>query len=183
MSYGPRPGLVDDLCHFVLDEISGFYSDSDIELPEHRYVSPGPAAWDCEQVTVELLNSVGITGDLKNPTVQSNPRSAGHAQRAVNLVVQVVRCIPTWQLDASAIMGALAATAEADEKVARLVNSDAQMIESALIRSAQEHRLPSPDVFAFLDFGVQASGDLVGTQAMVRFSLAMLPSVIPDLSS
>lgn len=184
MSYGPRPGLIDDLCHFVLDEISGYYADLDVPLPEHRYVSPGNAMWDCEQVTVEFVNTVGITGDITSPTVQANRRSAGHAQRGVNLVVQVVRCIPTWNMEASAILGALAATEEQDEAVARLVNSDPQMIESAILRAQDLGRLPkAPDVFAFLDAGVQTSGDLVGTQAMIRFSLAMLGPVIPDLSA
>lgn len=63
--------------------------------PGRQYVSPGPVALDCEQLTVHAALIALADTDPSSPSLQPSRRAVGASVNLVALVITVVRCVPT----------------------------------------------------------------------------------------
>lgn len=88
--------LVDQLAQLLLDHTIAHFDAAGVELPDHRVVTAGAPAWDCEQLTATL---VGIGwGQAPDSATESarpgSPISVAALRHAV-YAVSLVRCVPT----------------------------------------------------------------------------------------
>lgn len=150
-----------------LDAVVAHYITEGVELPERRYVANGLPAFDCEQVTVFVENTVGITG---TPTVE-NPtewfRDAGHAMRAGIFAVSIIRCVPTMDDE-----GNPPPVAEENES-SQLIYADTVLVLNALIAAEEAGDLPGGGSVVFRGWtNENAQGGLGGGTLRASISLA-----------
>lgn len=86
-----NPTRLYDLAAGVLAAVETTYQAENIPLPDRRYVSDGPPAYDCEQVVVALVRMYPGLPFQEDP---GQPILKLTLMRSVTLAVHVVRCIP-----------------------------------------------------------------------------------------
>jgi hypothetical protein len=86
---------VDQLAQVLLAHTIVHFGAAGVELPEHRVVTAGAPAWDCEQLTVTLVG-VGWGQAPDSATESARPGSpvSVYAVRHALYAVSLVRCVP-----------------------------------------------------------------------------------------
>jgi hypothetical protein len=86
---------VDQLAQVLLAHTVVHFDAAGVELPEHRVVTAGAPAWDCEQLTVTLVG-VGWGQAPDSATESARPGSpvSVYAVRHALYAVSLVRCVP-----------------------------------------------------------------------------------------
>lgn len=176
----PPLSRLHDLKLDVLQAVIDYYAAHDAELPvggrlpAKQFVSAGPPAWDCEQLVVHTERTMGIEGNVAQEVVQPVLPHAGHAMRAAEVMVTLVRCHPTAQRAGSGKV--LLPSVEQEEAVAAVVDTDGIAVLNALVAAERAGLLPHCHSVAFLAWQVvTAEGGLVGSQLRVRLGLGSGP--------
>lgn len=87
--------LVDQMAQLLLDHVVAHFGAAGVELPEHRVVTAGAPAWDCEQLTVTLVGvGWGQAPDSATPTARPGTPVSVYALRHAVYAVGLVRCVP-----------------------------------------------------------------------------------------
>lgn len=87
------PNQLYDLASDLLQAIVDYYAEYAVPLPGRRYVSGAQPAFDCEQVTVEMVRVFpGLPG--VGETAQGNILGCAFV-RTVEWQVSIIRCAPT----------------------------------------------------------------------------------------
>lgn len=93
----PGQGIrVDEMAQTLLDHVVVHFEAAGVDLPDHRVVTAGAPAWDCEQLTVTLVG-VGWGQAIDSATESARPGSplSVYALRHAVYAVSIVRCVPT----------------------------------------------------------------------------------------
>jgi hypothetical protein len=139
-------------------------------LPERRFVSAGPAQWDCEHVSVWCELTSGQSGDVSLESAQSLRSAAGFSMRAGNFVVGVARETPAVP-KAQGHTIVLPSVASQDA-AARTLYEDAQRVTNALVAAAKADELPGCNSLALLGWTVVGpEGGYVGGELRIRVGL------------
>lgn len=141
--------------------------------PARQYVSPGPVALDCEQLTVHAAPISLADTDPSGPGVlQGARRASGVSVNLVGLVVTVVRCVPTIEEPSKGRLVIPSVTTL--DASARIVLADGWQLWNGI---KQRHRantlLPGScrDVFIDPAIPITPSGGLGGWFLTVRTNL------------
>lgn len=157
-----------DLARSAFDAIvTGWPADPDVALPlpDRRYVAFGQIAWDCEQLVVSGLRSFITDGDVAVEQVVSGPV---FFNRAVELVVSIVRCVPVVDNSGDEI---LFPDPDAIETSALVAFTDEETIRDVLISAQEARTLAVPGGLAFGNWVTEGPlGGLGGGTLTVRMS-------------
>lgn len=154
-----------DTCTALLAAVETHHGGT---LPARRYVSAGPAAWDCELVAVWCERTYSHDGEVGQELVQSIP-GARRTMRGGLFAVEVVRCAPTPKDSGDP------PSVAAEEAAAELVYEDGQRTLNALVAAERDGDLPGCHGVAFADWTVQGpEGALVASLLRVRVNLAAI---------
>ena len=156
----PAPTRIYDICVDVLSTVVVNHGGT---LPERQYVSAGPPAWDCELLAVHCISSAATTD--ASPIA----RSAPHLMRSAQVVVTIVRCVPTVDSNGMAV----SVPSVVDEQAAAAVlYGDAQRVVNAVAIGEAAGTIGSCWGVRFLDFA--ALGPEGGfAAAAVSFEIAL----------
>jgi hypothetical protein len=161
------------LLDVIVGEVAAHYETVRVGLPERRYVSAGPPAWDCEQVAVYTRAVYPSTGMIVPDAPPSFQASAGWAMRSALVAVEVVRAVPV--LDDSGN----APTVEELSDSARRLYGDGQLTINALITAIRSGALPDVDDVAFNDWTIVGpDGGFAGSVLAVTVGLAALAGTV-----
>lgn len=158
-----------DIAQACLDAVVAHYLTEAVDLPDRQYVSNGLPAFDCEQITVHVENTFGITGTPlgENPTDQY--RDAGHAMRAGVFAITIIRCVPMLDDDGNAPTVAREVTAS------QAIYADAVLVLNALIVAEGNGDLPGCGAIVFRSWtNENPQGGYGGGTLRVSISLAGL---------
>ena len=156
----PAPTRIYDIC---VDMLSTVVANHGGTLPARQYVSAGPPAWDCELVAVHCISSASPTG--ADPIA----RSAGHLMRSAQIVVTIVRCVPTVDTNG---MGVSVPSVTEEQAAAAALYGDAQRIVNAVAIGEAAGTIGSCWGVRFLDFAALGpEGGFAG--ASVSFEIAL----------
>lgn len=115
----------------LLAAVVATYDDAGVELPDRQRVTAGDPrtfAWDCEQVTVALVQLLpGRPGAAVATTYTGRQTGGDRLMRSALWEVQVVRCHPEDPDDADAMVQAGA-----------VAMVDAALIAAALVRAVRD---------------------------------------------
>jgi hypothetical protein len=152
------------LARAVLDALTERWPVGAAELPERRYVAFGEVAIDCEQITVSIERTFTIEADAATEVTATG---ALFFMRAVEVTVQIARCIPTVDDDGNM------PRPEDIEVSAAIAAQDEQNIRDALIDAQQEGDLASCNGIALQNWtAVGPDGGFGGGRLGVLLALA-----------
>jgi hypothetical protein len=158
-----------ELANALLDAIVSAYETEAVELPGRRYVTVGPVAHDCEQLTVALLRVVGAS-ELGGPAQEQVEVQRCLHWRVAQFSISVVRCWPTGDIgrDGQPLAPAVADIEAATRKVAK----DVQLVTSAVLDALVADDLGVGPTLAFEQWEpLGPNGGLVGGALTLRVSL------------
>jgi hypothetical protein len=125
-------------CVALRAAVAAYYDFSDVELPARRFVSGGPAAWDCELLAVWADRTFAHAG---NVTVEAPAlRGAGLLMQGALFQVELLRCAPAGELTASGTL--VVPTVEQEEEYAEQVYNDRIHLWNAVRQAAKNGDLP-----------------------------------------
>lgn len=158
-----------DIAQACLDAVVAHYITEGVVLPDRQYVSNGLPAFDCEQVTVHVPETFGITGTPLGENPSDQYRDAGHAMRAGIFAVTIVRCVPTIDDNGQPPAVALEVTAS------QVIYADAVLSLNALIVAEGAGDLPGCGSVVFRSWtNENPQGGFGGGTLRVAISLAGL---------
>lgn len=126
----PSPTKLWVLAESVRDAVIDGYADADVDLPEHRLITPGVAAWDCAGLYVQLERTYGTDGNIAAELLQPLSRHAGHTLRAATFGVTLLRCVPVADDHGDQV---ILPSVAAEEAAALEVLRDAQLLVNVLV--------------------------------------------------
>lgn len=150
-----------DAAASFLDVIVDGYAAEPADLPEHRLVTPGQPAWDCEGLYVQVERLFSFEGEIAAEQIQPKPARAGHAMRAAAIGITIIRCVPAGS----------SATPDNEQATAELVLADAVRVWNLLLAAERAGDLRSCSDLAHQQWEAQGPGGaLVGglTRVYVR---------------
>jgi hypothetical protein len=170
------PGISDlhDLCLEYLDACDAALAETDAGSLTRTYVSPGPPAFDCEQLTVHTTGPAQAdTLPLIPPLAPGlKPRLQGRVYLA-SLVATVIRCVPvleqqgqTQLLPDPAAMEAAAKTL--NEDMWSIWNHVGHLVKENLLFADNGHRR---EVFFEPAIPILTSGGFGGWEILLRVQI------------
>ena len=159
------PGTLYAVAAAALEAIGEHYRQEAVELPDHRLVTPGLPAWDCELVAVQAETLTPIDGDPVLGTLSSREAAPGFHMRAVTLGITVARSAPLSD-------DGEAPPAELEQRVAKMVLADPTLCWNALVAATEAGNLPCCGGIGFVSWSsLGPEGGLVGGVLRVAVSL------------
>lgn len=159
------PGTLYAVADAALKAIGAHYQAEAVNLPDHRLVTPGLPAWDCEAVAVHAETLTPIDGDPVLGTLSSREDHPAFHMRAVTLGITVARVAPLSD-DGSA------SPVAAEQQVAKLVYQDPILCWNALVAAAEDGTLPCCGGIGFVSWqSLGPEGGIVGGVLRVAVSL------------
>jgi hypothetical protein len=117
--------------------VAGFAAES-VTLPERQYISAGAPAADCPMLSVHVVRTYAYDGDLAAEVAVARSSHPGHALRAAELQVTLLRCVPTVDGELEPIIPTVAE----EETAAAEVLADAVLVPAVLRAAAKAGDLP-----------------------------------------
>lgn len=155
----------------LLTAIVAAYTDAGVGLPEHRFVSAGPPAWDCELVAVwpegTFSQEGNVTTDALNPYTQGVGLGFGGAGWAC----LVLRCVPIGTVNPQTRKPVPPSAAELHASGVAMA-TDAQLLRNALAVGVKAGTLPRCNTVAVLGgLPLPPSGGYAGWVQRVRIGV------------
>lgn len=136
----PPVDRIANIAVLVLDVVRLGLDADGLVAPERYYVSPGLPAWDCEQLVVTAFRIYPVAATPATPLQVAESFRASFAQRAVELRITLLRCIPTVDED---LPGRLVIPSPADMQAAAVgILKDAQSMSNHLAAAVTNGTLP-----------------------------------------
>ena len=150
-----------DVAAHVLDVVAAGLTDAGVDVPERRYVAPGPLpAWDCEQLTVALVRPA-VPGTPGREVARSRPCGG---PRFVEVRVELVRCAPVGDGEEPATVEELTACAQG-------LSADVEALRKALDDPVALVGRPGPTTLVGPVTTTGPEGGLVAVGALVQVPL------------
>lgn len=152
----PPADRVYALAREVLDTVVAGYEATAIDmgadwdpawdLPARQLVSIGPPAWDCGLVAVWIERVYGHPGNVATEVLDPQSVSAEHVLRGAFVRIQIARCVPTLDDEASA------PDPDDEEDAAKVLLVDCQLVQNVLRAAEKAGELVTCHSLAFSEW-------------------------------
>jgi hypothetical protein len=164
----PPPDRLYLVAREVLDVVVAGYIAESAPLPERRFISTGPPAWDCELLAVWVERTFSHSGDVRTETPEPTTAAVGQVLRGAQLRIQLVRCVPTVGPNRKP-----PPSAQQEDDASKLLLEDGQRIQNILVAANKAGELATCNDVAFVEWvSVGPDGGMAASTHGLRVSTA-----------